>query len=337
MAKSLNDGEDNMKPATWMLAAAAALLPLAAGAEVGGTKDIPVRVELHAVKSLWLSDQQFLMGDPNGKEVTIGVELRIAQGPGKRPTMILMHGSGGAGGNVAFWARHFNAMGINTVMIDGMTGRGLTGVGSKQAVLGRLNFILDIYRSMEVLARHTRVDSSKVAVMGFSRGGQAALYSSLVRFHREWNKSGVDPVAYIPFYPDCATTYRDDTETTGKPIRIFHGTPDNYNPVATCKAYVTRLRNEKRDVELLEYPNAPHGFDNPLSQSPAPAKADQSVRDCTIQEGPGGQLINAETKAAFGYTDACVRLGPLVGGNRDAAEAVLKDVTAFVSKTFALD
>ena len=327
-----------MKPSTWVVlaAAAVALTTLPVAAEVGSTKDIPVRIELHAVKSLWLSDQQFLIGDPNGKEVTIGVELRIAQGSGKRPTMILMHGSGGIGANVPFWVRHFNAMGINTVTIDGMTGRGLTGVGDKQTVLGRLNFILDIYRTMEVIGRHPRVDTGKVALMGFSRGGQAALYASLARFHRQWNKSGIDLAAYIPFYPDCATTYQGDTETTGKPIRIFHGTPDNYNPVATCKSYVARLRDAKRDIELAEYPHAPHGFDNPIGPSPAmPAKANQSVRDCSIQEGPSGQLINAETKVGFSYTDACVKLDPLVGADREATEAALKEVTAFVSKVFS--
>jgi dienelactone hydrolase len=316
-----------------------ALAALPATAEVGNTKDIPARVELHAVKSLWFSDQQFLIGDPNGaKEVTIGVELRIAQGSGKRPTMILVHGSGGIGSNVPFWVRHFNSMGINTVVIDGVTGRGLTGVGDKQAVLGRLNFILDIYRTMEVIARHPRLDTSKVALMGFSRGGQAALYASLGRFQRLWNKSGIELAAYIPFYPDCATTYQGDTETTDRPIRIFHGTPDNYNPVATCKAYVARLKDAKRDIELTEYPNAPHGFDNPIGASPAvPAKANQSVRDCRIEEGAGGQLINAETKVAFSYTDACVKLDPLVGADREATEAAVKGVTAFVSKVFALD
>jgi dienelactone hydrolase len=327
-----------VKPSTWVVlaAAAVALTTLPAAAEIGSTKDIPVRVELHAVRSLWLSDQQFLIGDPNGKEVTIGFELRIAQGAGKRPTLILMHGSGGIGANVPFWVRHFNAMGINTVTIDGMTGRGLTGVGDKQTVLGRLNFILDIYRTLEVIARHPRVDTGKVALMGFSRGGQAALYASLARFHRQWNKSGIDLAAYIPFYPDCATTYQGDTETTGKPIRIFHGTPDNYNPVATCKSYVARLKDAKRDIELTEYPHAPHGFDNPIGASPAvAAKANQSVRDCTIQEGPSGQLINAETKAVFSYTDACVKLDPLVGADREATEAVLQEVTAFLSKVFS--
>jgi dienelactone hydrolase len=309
-----------------------------ATAQIGETKDIPVRVELHAVRSLWISDQQFLTGDPNGKEVLVGVELRVAQGQGKRPTMILMHGSGGIGANVPFWQRHFLSMGINTVTIDGMTGRGLTGVGDKQAVLGRLNFIIDVYRTLEVIGRHPGVDSNKIALMGFSRGGQATLYASLARFHRQWNKSGVDIQAYIPFYPDCATTYQGDTETTGKPIRIYHGTPDNYNPVATCKTYMGRLKEAKRDIELVEYPNAPHGFDNPIAPTtPFLAKNNQSVRDCKILEAPGGQLVNSETKAPFNYTDACVKLDPLVGGDRAATEAVMKEITTFVTKVFALN
>ena len=62
-----------------------------------------------------------------------------------------------------------------------------------------------------------------------------------------------------------------------KPIRIFHGTPDNYNPVASCKAFVTRLKNAKRDVELAEYPNAPHGFDNPLGSVPAAVAKDDPI------------------------------------------------------------
>ena len=133
-------------------------------------------------------------------------------------------------------------MGVSTFVIDGMTGRGLTGVGDKQAALGRLNFILDIYRSLEILAKHPRVDPNRIVLMGFSRGGQAALYSSVNRFQKLWNKSGVEFAAYVAFYPDCATTYRNDTEVAKRPIRIFHGTPDNYNPVAPCKAFVERLK-----------------------------------------------------------------------------------------------
>ena len=84
-----------------------------------------------------------------------------------------------------------------------------------------------------------------------------------------------------PFYPDCATTYNDDTQVVAKPIRIFHGTPDDYNPVRSCKAYQERLLQAKVDIQITEYPNAAHGFDNPLgSVPPRPAANDQSVREC---------------------------------------------------------
>ena len=65
----------------------------------------------------------------------------------------------------------------------------------------------------------------------------------------------------IAFYPDCATSYAGDPDVVDRPIRIFHGTPDDYNPVSTCKAYVARLEAEKRDVTLTEYPESQHGFD----------------------------------------------------------------------------
>lgn len=139
------------------------------------------------------------------------------------------------------WARDLNELGISTFALDGFTGRGLTEVNSNQALLGRLNLILDIYRSLDILAAHPRVDPARIALMGFSRGGQATLYVSLKRFHDMWNKSGLEFAAYIPFYPDCHITFISDTVISDRPIRIFGGALDDYNPIAACKAYVKRL------------------------------------------------------------------------------------------------
>jgi dienelactone hydrolase len=309
----------------------ASLFSFVAGAQGLATKDMPARIELHPLQTLTLTDQQFLAGDKAAaKPTTLAWELSIAQGQGRLPVVILMHGSGGAGGNIGYWQRQLHAIGVSTFVIDGMTGRGFTGVGSHQASLGRLNFIVDIYRALGVLAKHPRVDPERIALMGFSRGGQGALYASVERFHKMWNESGAQIAAYVAFYPDCATTYRDDTTVVAKPIRIFHGTPDNYNPVGTCKAFVSRLKDAKADVELTEYPKAEHGFDNPLAPNPARAAAnDQSVRECTIREGEGGALMNDATKATFTYKDECVRLGPLVGHDPEATQAATAAVTGF--------
>ncbi len=314
-----------------------AAMPLAARAEDTANKEIAARVELHAIPSLTLSDQQFLSGDPNGKAVTVTGEFRIAQGAGKLPVVILIHGSGGMGPNIESWARDLNAMGISTFALDGFTGRGLTSVNTDQALLGRLAFTLDAYRVLDMLAKHPRVDAARIVLMGFSRGGQGVLFASLKRFHRTWNKSGAEFAAYIPFYPDCSTTYLSDTEVD-RPIRIFHGTPDDYNPVASCKRYVERLRAAGRDVQLTEYPNAQHGFDNPLG-TPAPftAKGAQTVRNCRIAEEPKGILINAVSKQPFTYKDACVETDPHVNYDAEATRAAHIAVKDFLRSTFKME
>jgi dienelactone hydrolase len=301
-------------------------------------KEVAARVEIYAIPSLTISDQQFLTGDANGKAVTVAGEFRIAQGSGRLPVVVLMHGSSGVGATTEAWVRKFNTMGISTFVIDGFTGRGLTVVGPNQALLGRLNLILDIYRSLDILAKHPRVDPERIVLMGFSRGGQAALYASLDRFNKLWNKSGAQFAGYIPFYPDCSTSYVADTEVAARPIRIFHGTPDDYNPVASCKAYVARLQAAKRDVALTEYPDSAHGFDAGLlglSTVAVSANA-QTARNCHIREGEGGVLINADTQAPFGYKDACIELNPHVGGNPATAEAARKAVTDFLQALFKL-
>src|SRR5580692_162490 len=188
-------------------------------------KDIAARTELHDIQTLTLSDQHFLKGEADGKPTTLTGALRIAQGSGRLPVAVLMHGSGGMGPNIEMWSKEFNAMGVSAFAIDGFTGRGLTAVSTDQALLGRLNFILDIYRALDILAQHPRVDPDRIVLMGFSRGGQATLYASLERFHKLWNKSGLQFAGYVPFYPDCSTTYNNDTEIVARPIRIFHGTP----------------------------------------------------------------------------------------------------------------
>lgn len=302
---------------------------------------IAARTELHPFASETLSNRQFLTGAADGRKVVIAGALRLAQGApqgmGRLPVVVLLHGSGGIGGNVDHWATRLTGWGISSFTIDSFTGRGLTQTSTDQALLGRLNMILDLYRALAVLAAHPSVDRERIAVMGFSRGGQATLYASLDRFHRLHNRSGIAPAAYIPFYPDCATFYIGDTEVSDRPIRIFHGTSDDFNPIAPCRAYVARLQEAGSDVRLFELADAWHGYDNPLlAPVPAVVANAQTVRGCRIVEGPEGELINAGSGAAFSYDDPCVERNPHVAHNAAALRATERELRRLLRGIFAL-
>lgn len=248
-----------------------------------------------------------------------------------------MHGSGGIASYVEFWQRELNAMGVSTFAIDGFTGRGLINVNANQGLLARTNFIVDIYRSLGVLAKHPRVDPQRVAIMGFSRCGQAALYASVKRFDHLWNNSGIIPALYLPFYPDCAITFKADTDVADKPIRIFGGSSDDYNPPAPCAAYVERLKAAGKDVEITVYPNAQHVFDIPFGpETPITVEGGQTVRNCKISEDANGRLVNTATGTAFTYADPCVERGPHFGPNAMARTSALQAVRDTLTRAFGL-
>jgi dienelactone hydrolase len=293
------------------------------------------RTELHAIPTLTLSDRQFLTGDKNGTAVTIAGVLRIPRlGTDRLPAVILVHGSGGIGGNVDRWSQELNGIGLATFVIDSFTARGLQSTSANQALLGRLNMILDSYRALAVLAAHPRIDPAKIVLMGFSRGGQATLYASLRRFERMHAPEGAAFAAYVPFYASCFTTYVGDEDVSDRPMRLFHGTADDYVPAAPCRSYVERLRKAGKDVTLTEYADAHHAFDNPiLKEGPQPAPQSQSTRRCTMKEEPQGVIINAVTKQPFTMDDPCVERGPHVGYNAAATAAVTQAVKDFLRVT----
>jgi dienelactone hydrolase len=226
-------------------------------------------------------------------------------------------------------------MGVATFILDSFTGRGLVSTVADQDRLGRLAMIIDAYRALELLAKHSRIDPARIAVMGFSRGGQAALYSSLKRLYRMHGPPlGVDFAAHIAFFADCGTAYVDDDDIVDKPIRMFHGSADDYVPVAPCRYYVERLRNKGKDVNLTEYAGAHHIFDWPMLKTPIKLAHAQTTRRCTLAEGPAGSIINSETRQPFSYaSDPCVERGATIGYSADAHSHALRAVKEFVGAT----
>lgn len=291
------------------------------------------RTEILTIPSMTLTDQEFLTGRKDGKPVTLAGVLRLPAGAGKVPAAILLHGSGGISSYVTDWEADFNALGMATFVVDSFSGRGLVNTNADQFALSRLAMIVDAYRALEVLAKHPRVDASRIVLVGFSRGGQAALYASVERFQRMHMPDGVSFAAYVPFYAQCNTTYRGDDGLVDKPVRMFHGTDDDYNPVAPCRAYADRLKARGHDVRLTEYPGAGHVFDGKAFKVPLVVKSWQTFRNCALAEGDGGSIVNLRTKQEFAAGDACIELGPTVIYNERAAGEARLALAEFMKST----
>jgi dienelactone hydrolase len=220
-----------------------------------------VRLEIRTVNTVTLHTQQILKGARGGTPTVIAGELRIPPGEGRVPAVIMLHGSGGLGGAQQQWAEDLNAIGIAVFLLDSFSARGITSTVNDQTQLDHLAMMVDAYRALDMLAQHPRIDPNRVAVMGWSKGALAAVYASMERFRSSYAPPNVEFQAHIGLFTPCNTSYRDEQKTTGKPIRLFHGTADDYVAIGPCRAYVGRLKSAGVDITLTEYPGAHHSYD----------------------------------------------------------------------------
>jgi dienelactone hydrolase len=290
------------------------------------------RIEMHVIQTMTLTGTQFLTGAKDGKPAAIGGELRIPGGPGRFPAMVLVHGTNGIGPNVDNWAQELVGMGVAAFVIDSFTGRGIPNGAAMMAVTATV----DAYRALEVLSKHPRIDPARIGIMGFSWGGEAALYSSLKRFHAMHASAGSVFAAHVPFYAGCFRTYIDDTSTSNRPVRLFHGSADDWIPVAPCRAYVERLRRAGNDVQLTEYPGAHHAFDATVLKAPVHSPRNRTPRACVLEEKPAGQMVNGKTGQPFNPADSCVEFGTTMAYDANAHAESLRAVKEFLRATFKL-
>jgi dienelactone hydrolase len=142
--------------------------------------------------------------------------------------------------------------------------------------------------------------------------------------------------AHIALYSICNVTYRDDTITTGKPIRLFHGIVDEATSIVPCRSYVERLKKAGADVTLTEFPDAHHAYDYVEFPNPITLAEALTTRNCWFEEGEGGQRINAKTRKPFDpkNPDPCIEKGWRLGYSAAAYEATLQSVKDFLRASF---
>ena len=292
----------------------------------------PGRIEILPVKSQTLALDAFLRGEKVGPEVLLGGELRLPLGAtGRVPAVVLIHGSGGIGSGPDMWAHILNEAGIAAFILDTFSGRNIVSTVEDQDQLNSLSMTFDAYRALDVLAAHPRIRPDRIAVWGFSKGAVPAIYSAVERFQKSFGSENRF-AAHVGFYTPCNIAYDNDAKLSPVPIRLYHGSSDDYVNPAACRDLVPRLKAAGADITMTEYADSQHGFDSPTSPTLVAVPKAQSTRNCRLKEGPNGSLLDAQTGQVYSIkTDPCVAIGAHVGHNPQATEAVRADVMTFFS------
>ena len=239
-----------------MVALLAALPVWGAGVNLAPAADRPPRL-VEFESPLALAGPQALQG-----------YLRLPDGPGPSPAVVLLHGCGGGWRGIdERWGKLLAEWGYVTLTIDRFGSRGIT-----NSCTGGLppQTLYDAYRALNFLVGQSSVDPDRVAVVGFSQGALLALLSversQIERSAKEKFR------AAIGFYPPCLGVKGNMTV----PTLILIGELDDWTPAQECRNLaegrddwgISREKGQGFPIEITVYPGAYHDFDMPHFRTP---------------------------------------------------------------------
>src|SRR2546428_5753356 len=245
---------------------------------------------------------------------TVTGDLSLPGGSGRVPAVIVLHSCAGVQPPTGNWARELDRMGYAALVLDSFTGRGVKEICTGHTPVSIGSRLADVFRAQELLATHPRVDPQRLGVVGFSHGGWAALWASQEYYPRRVLRgTGSPPAAYAAFYPvGCNIRLLNETDMAGGPVRIFHGTSDDWTTIDHCREWVARRRAAGKDVSIVQYDGALHAFDVAFFAKPQRFPEVVNPSGCTMFQQADGTFVDAEGKRFTGASP-CMTRGASMG------------------------
>jgi len=273
------------------------------------------------------------------KTVIFGTLHVPKKATGPVPAMVIAHGSAGVAERESWWADHLNDLGVAGFIVDSFTPRNIRDMATDQTQLSTAANVADAFTALKLLATHPRIDRRRIGIIGFSKGGQVALWTEFEAYRRAIIEDQTKFAAHVPIYPACNGWQVTEHLTRG-PILMLLGGRDDLTPAAPCREYGQWFKTKGVDVSVIVYENAYHDFDS--IRPPIRAKNVVTGRNCnslfdldrfvmTIRAS--GEDI---TRTVAGYERGCQERGATFGGDSEGRKKSPEDVKAFLRKVFAL-
>ncbi len=186
----------------------------------------------------------------------------VDAGSAKRPAVLVVHDWTGVGPYVKMRAETLAEMGYVAFAAD-IYGKGVRPTTpeecGKQAGIYRADRKLMRARAnagLEVLRGMDRVDTSKIAVIGYCFGGGSAL---------ELARSGAPLAGVVSFHGNLDTPNPADAKQIRGKVLVCHGGDDPYVPAEQVAAFMKEMREAGVDWQFIAYGGAVHSFSRPDS------------------------------------------------------------------------
>ena len=260
------------------------------------------------------------------------------------PAVVLLHSSWGLSSQESHYASIFKRMGIGTFAIDSFVPRGIEKTSMDQTRVSSASMLKDAYAVLDYIGKDPRFDVTRVAVMGFSKGGIVALYSAVNKIQQTLSSNDLKFAAHVAYYPWCGLQFYE-MQTTGAPILIHGGSRDIVTPIKRCKNLAKNLFDKENgsNVTIKEYPSARHAFDHPvLARLPFKISMDAQVPwNCSIKETRPGQFIEEHSNIYVTHKNIaeilhrCSKYKGVAKYNRKAARTALMATQKGISSSLS--
>jgi dienelactone hydrolase len=290
--------------------------------------------------------RQLLAGDTASSKINIVGTLTFPDKKRERsPAIVIVHTiSGYQEANEGWHAAQFRESGFATLTYDSPAARRMAAAPAAVPSGGPpwASAVAEAYGALRVLANDPRIDPARIAIVGFSFGGEVAHLAAVERLATALAPDGVRFVAHVAYYP--AGVYGAAAEQkayTGAPILMLLGDKDDNLPVAKAQEYLDYVKaaGGAPPIEVKIYPGAYHAWTVSTLGAPRFYPQYASTRKCPyllLGEAQPSRLVEGRPKPfdPIGVR-SCLQEGRGYSMAYDAPLRVrsTEDATAFLLKS----
>jgi dienelactone hydrolase len=212
--------------------------------------------------------RQILVREAATGTVTVHANLSFpAEVRDRYPAVVVVHTIGGyRDANEGYAAAELRKSGFATLTYDSFAARGTTG----EAMQGSPGYlpagVVDAYAALRRLSSEPRIDADRIAIMGFSYGGEMAHLTAFEPLRSALNPGQGRFAAHVAFFPGGNFgMIAEGGAYTGSPVLMLLGEKDDNLPVAKVENYLAyaKAAGFPAPIETVIYPGAYHAWTVP--------------------------------------------------------------------------